>query len=75
MKNVKQFRELANTAVAVGFVAILAFLVVSTALVLSWDWVAVPMFGAPFAPFQAGMGITLLISLVVGVAEVMKDRK
>jgi hypothetical protein len=75
MKNLKQYRELFNTVASIGFLVILAYLLVSTALVLSWDWTAVPMFGAPFAPFQAGLGVTLVFGIVIGLIELLRDRK
>lgn len=71
----KDFQGLILIAGAVVVAYLVSFLAASSLFVVSWDWTAVPMFNAPAAPFTAGMGITLLISLVVGVAEVMKERK
>ncbi len=71
----KDYQELILLVAAVVVIYLVSFLVASSLFVVSWDWTAVPMFGAPAAPFTAGMGVTLLISLVVGVAEVMKERK
>ena len=71
----KDFQGLILIAGAVVLLYLASFLVASSLFVVSWDWTAVPMFGAPAAPFTAGMGITLLISIVVGVVEALKDRK
>ena len=71
----KDYQELILVVAAVVVAYIASFLVASSLFVVSWDWTAVPMFGAPVAPFTAGMGVTLLISLIVGVVEVMRERK
>lgn len=71
----KDFQELILLVGAVVVIYVLSFLVASSLFVVSWDWTAVPMFGAPPAPFTAGMGMTLLVSLFAGVREALKDRK
>jgi hypothetical protein len=51
-----------------------AFLLVSLLFVTAWDWSIVPLFHAPFAPFTAGMGMALVLSLVVGLYELVRER-
>jgi hypothetical protein len=49
------------------------FLVTSSLFVVSWGWTAAPMFHVSAAPFTAGLEVTLLIFVIVGVVEPLKD--
>ena len=52
----KDFQELILLVGAVVVIYVLSFLVASSLFVVSWDWTAVPMFGAPAAPSPPAWG-------------------
>jgi hypothetical protein len=67
--------EILATIAVYIIVTVFTFFMGSAILVLVWDWTATAMFHAPSAPYTAGMGITLLLSMVEVAKQIKKDRK
>jgi hypothetical protein len=55
--------------------AVAGFFGLAGVSVLDWDLIAVPLFHATAAPFTSGLGLSILVTVVVGVLEVLRDRK
>ena len=70
----KAYRDALASVSAVLVAVVAAFLLVSLLFVAAWDWSIVPLFHAPFAPFTAGMGASLVVLLLVGFIELVRER-
>jgi hypothetical protein len=55
--------------------AVAGFFGLAGTAVLDWDLIAVPLFHATAAPFTAGLGLSLLVTVLVAIVEVLRDRK
>ena len=71
----KSYRDLFLAACAVFVVYAIGFLLFSLLFVGVWDWTAEPLFRAPAAPYTAGMGFTIVLSVLLGIIEALKERK